>query len=734
MNDRVKVNGRVYALLHCEPESDKAWAIDINDDKAWPRVFAWSRLCKLQPLSGKAIVALKDETDNDKPSFSGDSSSPRTLSPTPAMIKVRDRALKLLGDLINPNKSYPQIFDMSARGEMVFNRAQEAGCSTTTIYKHLRRWWTGGQTPSALLGNYPRCSSSVAGGTRGRGAKPEFERRVYQLTPGDFANFKKYIERHYLKGKLKTMAFTFQKLLEGRYARPDGNGDEYLLAEGERPTFKQFQYFLHKTYPAVFLAKKREGEKEYAMDHKEVLGTVMDVCHGVGHIYEADASIADIYLIASDDISKIIGKPTIYLIIDRKSRLIVGWYVGMENASWTVVMQAFASISQDKEAICKRLGIAYRASDWPAHQVFPKQVLGDKGGELNNKTKCQLTSEFHIDVASLPAKCPQWKPVVETEFKQTRAILQPSAPGFDPPENAKKRQGKHYDKDACWTISQFEKVIVAAIIAHNRKPLLKYPLTLKEIGNNVAPVPIDLWNHDIVERAGLLPRYDETRVRMALLPRDKASVSEQGILFNDCQYSCSEGIAKGWFASARVRRFTLEVAYDRRLVDTIYAFDPDKSGRMYECRLTTRSDRYKGLSFSEVYAIEKMQRRNAPGYVHAIAQANADFHKVSDAETRAGKNALKDANLSKSRGARRVDTKNARAAELRKERQARAPINLTPINQSTAKKSGTIVSLDAARPQAVEMKASGVEIQSPPRQTHEDKIKAMKERMLSGKL
>jgi putative transposase len=352
-------------------------------------------------------------------------------------------------------------------------------------------------------------------------------------------------------------------------------------------------------------------------------------------------------------------------------------------------------------------------------------VLGDRG-EMLNKASCQLSTELGTTVSNLPAKRPDWKPVVECEFKQTRMILQPSAPGFDPPENAKKRQGKHYDKDACLTLKQLEKIILLAIIAHNRKPLLDYPLTMKEIGNDVPPIPIDLWNHDIIERAGVLPRFEEAQVRMALLLRDEASVSEEGILFKDCHYSCSEAVSKGWFVTARRKRFKLKAAYDRRLVDTIYVFDPDGSGRTYECRLTTRSDQYKGLAFCEVYAIEKIRRSNKSSLTQTKLQVLANFHKGANPVYEAGKKALKEAKLTASRDARKAGTKEARANELRAERN-----EVASTTKQSPQAKGNVVAFASASTHAA---AGTPTAAAAPAQTPEERLKLMKQRMLRGQL
>lgn len=732
-NDRFKYGASVYVLLHCEPESGSAWALNLERDDSWPREFVWNRISQLNPYSAKS----------DSEQGSEEVKAAKALNPTPSMLAVRDKALELLGDLIDPTKSYPGVFDPDERGSMVLERAQQAGCSIPTLYKHLRRFWRGGQTQSALLGNYHRCGRLLENVTGSRGAKPDFGKEIYQLAARDFANFKKVIESKYLKGNKYSIAAAHELLLQDYYQIKDGNGDKFVLPEGERPSYRQFRYFLLKTYSLERRLRDRLGDEEFEMNHRAVVGTVMDMCQGVGHYYEADASIADVFLAAADDIRDIIGKPTIYLIIDRKSRLIVGWYVGLENASWIVAMQAFISIAQDKQEICARLNVEYDPNDWPAHQLFPKHVLADRG-ELFTKDSDLLTTQLGVNVSNLPKKRPEWKPIVECGFKQTRMILQPDAPGFDPPENATKRQGKRYDKDASMALHQFERIILLAIIARNRRPITKYPLTLKEIGNKILPIPIELWNHDVAERSGVLRRFDEKTVRMALLSRASASVGQHGIYFNTCYYTCPQAIAKGWFSDARKGSFKVQVVYDRRLVDRVYVFDPDGSGRHYEAVLTPRSEQRKGMSFCTVIAIEKLLSSNKSTIREIRVQVNADFNAQAKPTYADGRKRLKDAKLGSSRNFRKADTKSARAKELAAERKELAvPAKKTEKSKASAE----IVSFIGAAKSSVAQRSSDTGDGIPPTNdippmpkttapatppTLQELIEKNKERLLNG--
>ena len=742
-NDILLLNGSRHRLLHVEPSTDTSWVISIDDAKEWPREISWQYIAKLEPHPESLVVgrASGDATEELQLMSRADfkkSSQNLMLKASPAMLKTRDQAMEYLGNLVN---QIPAIFDKRQRCRLILERAQEVGCSVPTLYKHLRQFWVGGQTPSALLGTFHRCGRTDVNVTAGRGAKPKFGRSVYQLTRRDFLAFARVIKGIYLKDSRWTMTKVHQRLLEQYYQIPDGNGDMHVLPEGERPTFKQFEYYLRKQYPLEVRLRGREGDKDFERDHRAILGTVLADCLGVGHYYEADATIADVYLVASEDIRRIVGKPTIYLIIDRKSRLVVGWYVGLENASWICAMQAMLSISQDKQQLCARLGVKYDPDDWPAHQVFPKEFLADRS-ELLTKTSNQISSELAVTVTNVPSKRADWKPVVECGFKQTRMILQDGTPGFDPPENAKRRQGKHFEKDACLTLRQFEAIVVLSIIAHNRCPLPGYALNLKEIGNHVEPMPIALWNHDIVERAGVLPRFSEERIRMALLPRDEATVSEEGIMFGGCHYTCQEALAGGWFVTGRKRRFKANVSFDGRLVDTIYVHDPHRPGAVYKCKMTPRSDRYVGLSFNEVKALEKFQRMLAPSLRHSKIQVIADFHGSTEPIIDNALKKLKSADLKVSRTARRADTKAARIDELRTERQELAPgPNPTPsatpakvisfsTERATHAKSTTAVGGTSPRSEAPGTQTCAPVANTP--SSAQEKLSLMKQRMLRG--
>lgn len=654
-NDLFVMDGTNYRLLETDVEKDRAWVIDINDRLAQPLGVVWSTISGLQ--------AQEPQTN-----------SLTEARATSAALKARDRAKNVLWPLLGKMR---ELYDESARSRVLRQHAKATGASLPSLYKWLRMYWQGGQCESALLPAYSRCGRTEGSVTAGRGARPENGTETYQLKQADVDLFEAVLKKHYLDDERILLSKAYDFLLRNHYNFIDGNGQLYLRGPGSRPSLRQFRYYLKTHYSLEEQLRRRKGDKVFELEHRPVLGTVNQDCLGVGDIFECDATIADVFLVAMDDVQSIVGKATIYLIVDRFSRLITGVYVGLENPSWVCAKQALLFISQDKQKLCNEYGLEYDPADWPAHTVFPGKVLADLG-EWNTKAGEQFGNRLTTKVLYVPSKRGEWKPVVESDFKQVRTTLQDGTPGMDPPENAKRRQGKHYEKDACLNLHEFTRVILALVIKHNRTPVADYELSMADLREGFVPTPIAIWNRDIARRSGVLTRYTEEHVRQQLLPSGSASVTEHGIEFKGCLYTCDHALARGWFTQARKKRFSVEVRYDHRLVNNIYLVDPSGSGGLILCQLSTRTEVHRGRSFAEVEVYKWLRKKLEPEVTQTRLQATADYHATVDPTNKQAKAALTGAKVKKTRSARRADTKEARARDLSAERQKTASL-VTPL-------------------------------------------------------
>jgi putative transposase len=73
---------------------------------------------------------------------------------------------------------------------------------------------------------------------------------------------------------------------------------------------------------------RQAGPGHVFSNHAGRTGFVLQEAICAGHQYEVDSTQADVWLVSAKDSNKIIGKPTLYFIIDRFSRRVVEVVIG----------------------------------------------------------------------------------------------------------------------------------------------------------------------------------------------------------------------------------------------------------------------------------------------------------------------------------------------------------------------------------------------------------------------
>lgn len=653
------VKNRRARLLYADPYRNEAVTFDLANPDALPVIESLSNLLDQERANTLTIErGVVVPLNENKVSFK-------------AQLR-RDAAWARLEPLVTNS----EIYSKETRFSLIKERASEVGCSVVTLLKDLRRYWAGGQTKSALFGKFHLCGYKSPTHQTSAGRKPHLSNYgIFRVKPHDEAYMHAAIKSVYLKSdglSASTASDAYQRLLENHYSYNDGNGNRIINEKGERPTIRQFYSFLHKHYSFEVITRRRKSDAEFERDHAAKTGSALLDCLGVGHIYEIDSTIADVFLVSSKDRSRIIGKPTLYLVVDRRSRLIVGFYVGLEASSWAAAMHAILSISEDKAALCARYGVEYSAEDWPADAIYPSMFLADRGSEMLSHNSSLVVNGLQITVSNLPKQRPDYKPAVECGFKLLHRSIVDATPGYEPPHNVTKRQGKHYEKDACLTLDEFISIILKAIIVHNHTPMPNYQLPVESLSRGVRAIPVEIWNDEAPRRIGALTRFQEEFVRFSLLPKTKATVTHQGIFFNGCYYSAPTALQNGWFIRTGKGVSYIDISYDRRLADTIYVHDDKDPTKFYVAHLLEKSGGYRGLSFAEIEAYELLRKKLNPVYEQIGRQNRSELHIHTDPITRNALNEAKAASRGKSRSSRKADVVNDRLDERRTRRQEEA--------------------------------------------------------------
>lgn len=322
INEVVLFDNDPYRILAIE-DGQVVW-MQISADKGVPQARA--ELLLMQYLDEGRLVRTDDpyvHLDLEEPSV--DSVS----------FQKREEDYRKILPIINSKDR----FDPKVRSELVEHVVQEHKVTKATVYKLLRRYWQRGQTPNALIPDYKNSGAPgerrSATGTAKIGRAREYGKgEGTKVTPEIERLFRLTIEKHLLnqKGTKTTVAYRrFVDLFAQYFPR---------IPQEDYPTLRQFRYFYDREYPKAQRLKSRVKAGVYKKDVRPLSSTATSQALGPGSRYEIDATIADIYLVDHHDRQKIIGRPTLYIVIDVFSRMITGFYIGFENPSYVVAMQA----------------------------------------------------------------------------------------------------------------------------------------------------------------------------------------------------------------------------------------------------------------------------------------------------------------------------------------------------------------------------------------------------------
>jgi len=521
--------------------------------------------------------------------------------------KRRDRAWSLIKPIIDlPDGG---AFKPKKRGPVISRICRETGVSKWVVYMHLRRYWQGGMRRNALLPKFKNCGSPGKDrrwteAKRGRrrdltklkGAPPGVNvtdemRRLFRL--GVKAFYEKEDPKLTLRGAYDR---TIERYFNDGYRLVGGIYTPVTPLAGEVPTFGQFRYWCLKEGDADQTLRVREGMRRYNLRHRGLGGDASAIAFGPGSVFMIDSTILDIYLASVLDRKRIVGRPTLYLIVDVFTRMIVGFCVVIDNASYNAARLALENAAQDKVEFCANYGITISESEWPSC-YFPEQLVADRGDMLGKKTN-QLVDAFGFQISNCPPHRADLKSFVERLFHTINQLLIHSLPGAV--RKARERGDRDYRLDAALNLNELRKAIIYFILQHNRGRVEGYRPRDFMVRDAVEPRPIELWRWGVENRSGHLIKHDPEFVKMNLLPGDEATVTDRGIRFRNLYYTSNRAAADHWFATARQEgSWSNNIAYDPRSTSHIYLRLPKQAGHE-RCDLMAAYTQFAECSWEDV--------------------------------------------------------------------------------------------------------------------------------------
>jgi hypothetical protein len=242
---------------------------------------------------------------------------------------------------------------------------------------------------------------------------------------------------------------------------------------------------------------------------------------------------------------------------------------------------------------------------------MPGAIRGDRG-ELESKAADMLVNALNVRVEIAPPYRADMKGIVEQHFNTINGTTVAFLPGHVKTDE-KERGGPDYRLGAILDINQLTKILIQSVLRHNNHHLLEsYERTEDMITDNIAPIPLDIWNWGIAKRFGALRSFPEDAIKLALMPADTATVTAKGIRFKGLFYLSERAAAEHWFETARAKKsWKVNISYDPRNMITIYVREPD--GSFDICWLAEWQDKYLGKCLYEIEYLqeaEKLMKRN----------------------------------------------------------------------------------------------------------------------------
>ncbi|WP_175750074.1 DDE-type integrase/transposase/recombinase [Burkholderia pyrrocinia] len=439
------------------------------------------------------------------------------------------------------------LLERSTRAKRIHRFIAMYRYSETTVRRVLRRFWQRGMTPAAAGDDYDCCGGkgkvknfTLKPGRKSRGkslsgpARNEEVRKILAIA-ADY-----YFTAEYRKGPRasKSMAAAVRWVMT-LFARrkvfdADGRLVDMEFVEGASITPRQLQYYIAQNYSYKDRRVRKVGIRRYLLHERPLTGRLSDT-RGPGQRFHIDATIIDVYPVSRIMRSIALRRPTLYLVVDDYSRMIVGVHLTFDPPCWNGAMMALVNAISSKVEFCKRLGLDITEGQWPS-EILCEELYGDQG-EISSVHKAQpLHRDYRVEILNPAAYRPDLRGVIEVRFHILPATWMSLVPGAVEKDSFE-RGRVHPALDAALDIGQLLLIVVMAILSYNSRAVTGYPTPPEMVEAGEAATPLNLWKYGIKVN-GRGRKVDVAEFRSKVIAPEKAVIVANGIKFKRVMYAC----------------------------------------------------------------------------------------------------------------------------------------------------------------------------------------------------
>lgn len=273
---------------------------------------------------------------------------------------------------------------------------------------------------------------------------------------------------------------------------------------------------------------------------------------------EVDHTPLDLFLICEKSFLPL-GRPILTMLIDRYSRMPIGYYLSFGAPSAAAVMGALRHAVLPKTKLEQALPSLEIEHEWPCYGVMDVLVL-DNGLEFHGNDLESVAFDLGIRLQYCPKHSPQFKGAIERFFKTLNHFFVHQLPGTS---MARLQERGDYDpaKHAVLTLAEFKFVLEKWVL----------DIYAQNIHRGIGVTPWAKWLEGQVRRPLVLPSSLKAFERRIGLVTER-SLRRDGLWLNNIRYS-------GEVLGPVLRKFgdgvRLRVLYNHENLGDVQVWAPD---------------------------------------------------------------------------------------------------------------------------------------------------------------
>ena len=399
------------------------------------------------------------------------------------------------------------------------------------IYK---RWVQAGNDILALIPHY------LDRGSKQKRLHPEIEEMIQEV-----------LDERYLCPEKASLTEIYKDIYDRILKRNERFPNSTQLAPPGRAT-------IYRRAQAIDVYEKAcAQEGKLAADRRfRIYGNGRQAAHPLA-LVQIDHTPLDVLAVSAD--MKVIGRPILTIAIDTYSRMVVGFHLSFEEASYVSVMHCLRMALLPKRAYLEQYRLVQ--GDWPCFGV-PVTLLLDNGKEFHSKHLLESAAQLGINIDYCPVRMPHYKPIVERFFGTLNTKANHTLPGTTF-SNTQNRGDYDSEKHACLTLEELRERLLIAIV----------DLYHHDIHSGINDLPLRKWQKGVVKHPPrIAPSINHVRTLTQCV--HQSALTQSGITLEGLSYVSGDlqPLRDGLFNRMRVQSGSPEVKY---------RYDPDDLGEIH---------------------------------------------------------------------------------------------------------------------------------------------------------